>query len=479
MRTASHCWKAMCRRGPTRPIAHGGVNVSNSQTRRRRMKKPAHWITLGGLALLTLGFVTACQKQENKQMKAPSKAEESIVDQKLELVFHSSSGDTEASFNTFYGDALRRKFPNWTITYIRSAAGRTLPELLVMNQKVDVLYSASNTFNEMAMPVELQYDMTGLIQKHSIDLRQYQSDLIEGLRTTNGEIYALPITNIVQSLFYNKSIFDQFGVPYPIDGMTWESMLQTAQRLTRKEGEKQYLGFAASPSFLNMNPYGQSFWDTKSEMPTFQEDVWKRLIQQYFIVSAQGPGYKEWVIANNRLPYRLELTNSQQLAMFVFNSQFPLTVPEDMKKIDWDMIALPTLAEKPGVGSQSTPYVMGVTSISENKDAAITAIQYLMSLEMQTDYSRKGFMPVLDREDVRIPFAQDTVFKDKNWQSVFYNKPGPMAKSSRYELMAGRQLHAVVPRIVKGEVDLNTALREAAENAQKAVAEVKSSVKVP
>ncbi|RKN81962.1 ABC transporter substrate-binding protein [Paenibacillus ginsengarvi] len=430
-------------------------------------------ITVTGLILLTLGFSAACQKQENKETTAPPKAEEAVADQKLELVFHSSSGDTEESFNSFYGDALRKKFPNWTITYIRSAAGRTLPELLGMKQKVDVLYSASNTFNEMAMPVELQYNMTGLIQKHGIDLGQYQSDLIEGLRTTNGEMYALPITNIVQSLFYNKTIFDQFGVPYPVDGMTWANMLQTAQRLTRKEGDKQYLGFAASPSFLSMNPYGQSFWDTKSDMPTFQEEVWKRLVQQYFIDPAQGAGYKEWVVASNRLPYRLELTNAQLLAMFVFNSQFPLTVPEDMKKIDWDMVALPTLAEEPGVGSQSTPYVMGVTSISENKDAAMMAIQYLMSLEMQSDYSRKGYMPVLDREDVRSSFAQDTIFKGENWKSVFYNKPGPMAKSSRYELMAGKQLQAVVPRIVKGEIDLNTALREAGENAQKAVAEAK------
>jgi multiple sugar transport system substrate-binding protein len=49
----------------------------------------------------------------------------------------------------------------------------------------------------------------------------------------NGEQYLLPKDYSPLAIYYNKKIFDEYGVPYPKDGWTWTDFLATAQALTK------------------------------------------------------------------------------------------------------------------------------------------------------------------------------------------------------------------------------------------------------
>jgi ABC-type glycerol-3-phosphate transport system substrate-binding protein len=50
----------------------------------------------------------------------------------------------------------------------------------------------------------------------------------------DGELYVLPRDIDVQStLFYNKRLFDEAGIPYPNDDMTWDDLRKAADKLTR------------------------------------------------------------------------------------------------------------------------------------------------------------------------------------------------------------------------------------------------------
>lgn len=50
-----------------------------------------------------------------------------------------------------------------------------------------------------------------------------------------GKLYALPIDNGAEAVYYNKELFDRAGVPYPKDDWTWDDLLEKARRLTRKD----------------------------------------------------------------------------------------------------------------------------------------------------------------------------------------------------------------------------------------------------
>ena len=51
--------------------------------------------------------------------------------------------------------------------------------------------------------------------------------------TGNGGIYGL---------FYNKEVFDLFGVPYPTDNMTWDDIIDLAKKTTGTRDGNQYVG---------------------------------------------------------------------------------------------------------------------------------------------------------------------------------------------------------------------------------------------
>ncbi|TNJ66642.1 extracellular solute-binding protein [Paenibacillus hemerocallicola] len=429
-----------------------------------------------GTLAATFAVATACGGSPSA--KTPGTEQESAAEGKsvepVELVFHSNNGDSPEAFDSLFGDALRSKFPNYTIKYFQSKKGQTLPELLAEKQRIDILFASTPYIFGLAMDADLQYDMSELIRTSKLNLNQFEPTLIDGIKLAgDGKLYALPVTNMVQVVFYNKRIFDQFGVSYPKDGMTWDETAEIARRLNRKEGEKQYLGFAASPAhILRGNQLSEPYLDPATEKPTFRNDVWGRLIDTYF-VQPVDEGYRARVGEWKRLPNRKDFTDTQELAMFAFNSQFPFTVPQEVEKVDWDLVALPTFKEKPRVGSAATPFAMAITSMAKDKEAAMKAIDFLTSKEVQEQYSGRGIMPVIRDAAIKQAYGTKSEFAQKNWPAVFYNEYAPMAKLSRYHLRIETILNGVPTEAVRGTRDLNTALREAAERAEAAIAEEK------
>ena len=54
----------------------------------------------------------------------------------------------------------------------------------------------------------------------------------------NGKTYMLTKDYSPLVLYYNQTLFDKANVPYPKDGWTWQEFLDTAQKLTVKDGDK-------------------------------------------------------------------------------------------------------------------------------------------------------------------------------------------------------------------------------------------------
>jgi multiple sugar transport system substrate-binding protein len=392
----------------------------------------------------------------------------------VELVIHTNNGGTPESFDANYGDRIRKKFPDYKITYIQSKAGSTLQDLLATGQRVDILFQTDSYYFELAEGSKLEFDMTELAKKHGVDLNAIEPRLIEGLKASGGgKLYALPVSNMIQVLYYNKGIFDKFGVSYPKDGMNWDEVHELAKKLDREDGGIPYIGFTASPAhILGNNQYSIPYVDAKTEKPTFLDGTWNKLFETYLLTPGKTAGYQKFVTDKKKLPYRLEFTDAPTLGMFVFNSSFPFSIP-NINDINWDLVSLPVFKEKPKVGSQSMPVVFGITSTAKEKDAAMEVIKYLVSEEAQLSEAKKGNMPILTSETVRKAFAQDTPFKDKNWAALYDNQIAPGVTKNPYLLSVERVLTPYVQQVIEGKKDLNTALREAQEQAEKTIADAK------
>ncbi|MBD2860751.1 extracellular solute-binding protein [Paenibacillus sp. IB182363] len=196
-------------------------------------------------------------------------------------MFYSNSGDPEESFEYRFGDILRNKFPDYKVKYIQAKGGSMLNDLLVNGTKFDIFYSTIGNFEHSVLQNELQVDMTEMIKKHNIDLNRIEPTIVQALKQVQGgKIFALPVstTNLVN--YYNKDLFDKFGVPYPGDDMTWEQTLEVSKKMTRNEGGTQYYGLAASFVHLfRLNPLSIPSVDLVTQKPTINKDErWKTFL---------------------------------------------------------------------------------------------------------------------------------------------------------------------------------------------------------
>lgn len=95
-----------------------------------------------------------------------------------------------------------------------------------------------------------------LVTKENIDLNQWTKSMID-LYTYNGKLYGLPKGQDVVDVYYNKEIFDKYGVEYPKDGWTWEDMKTIGAQLRdaiKEKGGSEYplvMELDSQPSYYN------------------------------------------------------------------------------------------------------------------------------------------------------------------------------------------------------------------------------------
>jgi multiple sugar transport system substrate-binding protein len=316
--------------------------------------------------------------------------------------------------------------------------------------------------------------MTELIKKHNVDLNRFEPSTIEAIKQlSDGKMYSLPVYGNNLILYYNKAIFDKFGVPYPKDGMTWTQTMDLAKRLTREDGGVQYLGFGMNPTLTTrMNPLSIPNADLATNTPTInKDDRWKRFYQTFFVDPLATPG------SIPTIPDNTTFVKDKNLAMMAYLSSLITIWTDQLKEVDWDIVSLPSFEDMPGVGSQINSINFGITSIAKNKDAAMEVLAYMVSDDFQTSLSKKGIMPVLKSESVRSVLGQESVFKDKNFQAIFRNKPAPIPPKALYDAELVNVYAKYGTQVWQGTADINTALRQAEEEAKQKITEYLNKTK--
>ncbi|MBE1440908.1 ABC transporter substrate-binding protein [Paenibacillus sp. OAS669] len=399
--------------------------------------------------------------------------------QRADLVITSSGAMDDAAFEKNYGQYIKKKFPNYTITYIKKGSvgsGTSINELLVAGTKIDLIFESIGGMVDGLIRPGLGGDITELAKKANIDLNRFDPTLLDGMRAVaGGKLYGLPVNNMVMNLYYNKDIFDRFGVAYPKDGMTWDETLELAKKLNREDGGTQFLGLAVSSQhLLRMNPYSIGYVDEKNQQATYDNEKWKTILSTIYVGEADDPGYQKYMESNKgKIPYKDEFLKTKNLAMFGYFTDLPITYPE-MDSVNWDVVALPAFKDMPKIGSQPYPIYWNVVSTSTQKDAAMEVIKYLTSDEFQMILSKRGELTSLTNPDIQKAYGSDYPRKDINWGAAFYNQLAKVPYKSLYDVITEKPLLDLTPQIASKKIDINTALRQAQEAANKAIAAEKS-----
>lgn len=375
-----------------------------------------------------------------------------------------------------YGKSIQEKYPHLSFEVIEST-NDTIQNIVTEKRKIDLIISSFVGYRNQIVPFELHSDMTNQVKEHKFDSTRIETaylDMIGNL--TPGKLAGLPLYDLNLLLYYNKDIFDKFGVPYPKDKMTWEELFPVAERLTRNEGGVQYRGFVTSPQHLVMvNQLSLGFVDSKAEKAELTEG-WKNLFDT-MLPFYRTPGYdvtKEMISGNG---IKNAFFKEKSSAMFVmFNSDAPK--PED--GLNWDAVSLPSMKSAPGIGSQPYPVYITVSGLSQHKEDAFLSIAHLLTEPVQTklssDYAQ---ISPLKSAQVKAVFGRNVAqWQGKNISAIQANKPAsPPAYVGEYNNFGNTSLTNAMLSVIVGEKDTNTALRDAEEEINKKIAETKAMKK--
>lgn len=208
-----------------------------------------------------------------------------------------------------------------------------------------------------------------------------------------GTLICIPQNLSSLVVYYNKTLFDEAGVPYPKDDWTWDDFLQTAQRLTldsNGDGKTDIYGLGTEASIFRVAPFiwmnGGDLVDNPEKPTALALDTAEtREALQWFI---------DLLMTHHVVPSAAEeqAENSEsrfingRLGMF-FNSRRGVPTYRTIDNFDWDVAPLPQGKSKATILHADA---FCLSAASQNKMAAWKLIEFANSPEGQTILAQSG-----------------------------------------------------------------------------------------
>jgi multiple sugar transport system substrate-binding protein len=427
------------------------------------------WAALIAAAALTASTACGSTGGDGKAAEKPANSA-AKSDEPAELTFYMTSNKIEEkAFNEKYGDKIREKFPKYTIKYIMQEDSKTLPNLIAAGQTIDIMISSIGLTSAFLNNMNLQYDISELIKTNGYDLSKLEPTSVEIQRQiANGGMYGLPIGTSSAALFYNRDLFDKFGAAYPKDGMTWDEVYELAKKMTRKEGDIQYKGLTmAFQHLMFLNQNSAEFVDLKTNKSRMTEESFKKTLLNYarfYQIPGNELPKNKFTLASQSTPFLQDHT----AAMYITLSAPP---KDDPTSPNWDVVQVPSLTEKPGIGMQSYPTYLYLTSMSKNKQAAFNVMSYLTSSEYQQWMVETGggFSSLKDPKLLETYGKNAVYLKGRNLKSLLPKTFAAPTVKTEFQALGDKEGYTALEDYLNG-VDINTALRSASERLDKAIA---------
>lgn len=390
----------------------------------------------------------------------------------VELVFHGTkSSHTESYFMENFGNFINKKFPHVKLKYLPTTSQLGTKQLLATGEKFDIMLVSTGSFSQMVLDNNLQYDMTPLIQKHKYDLTKLAPATVELMKSFgNGTIYGLPYATDTLALFYNKSLFDKFGAAYPTNQSSWDDIYDLAQKLTRTENGVQYRGFTVQYQHtLMLNQLSVPYQDAQTAKSLLTTDAFAKEMD-FITRMIKIPG-NSW----DKNPSSAEFVGSfAQETSAMFAGLVSAWYAYQFKQPGWDVVKLPQRKEAPNTGPQLYPDYLILTNMSKNPDAAFEVISAFTTEEYQQQGVRNGWLSILkDGSKLMGQYAADVKdygdFSKRN-KDFLWTTTAAIPAKSKYDSIGLKYMNQAYLDIITSRKDLNTALREAAEAADKEVA---------
>lgn len=208
-----------------------------------------------------------------------------------------------------------------------------------------------------------------------------------------GKLLAIPqnISSLV--VYYNKTLFDAAGLPYPKNDWTWDQFVETARALTKDtngDGTPDQYGLGTEAIFFRVAPFiwqngGEMFDDPAAPTKLTLNSPATREAVEWFMDLSRKHHIVPDMFAEKAEPSVSRFLRGT-MGMY-FDSRRGVPVYRTIKTFDWDVAPLPRGKVAAGI-LHSDAYFMA--KASKHKSAAWSFIEYANSSEGQTIMAATG-----------------------------------------------------------------------------------------
>ncbi|WP_426455006.1 ABC transporter substrate-binding protein [Paenibacillus sp. S-38] len=420
-------------------------------------------------SLLTLPLAGCAGSSERAAEQGQTEAK--AASEPVELTFYTYGNTlTDTEFQQFFAEPVHRAHPHITLKRITPPAETTPEELLSSGTLPDLIYTSDGSYSRFTTLGAVE-DLSELARGHAFDLGRLKPVLTESIRSYSGkeELVALPFSHNLSILYYNKDIFDKFGVPYPPDeGLTWDKALELGRLLTRTEDGVRYVGIDLGGPGQVARSLSLPLIDPQSGRAALQSAGWSKV----FTTLKQSYEIPGFVSPEGKFSYDKDtFMKDQTLAMrvsYLANMIGPLEeLRAQGRELNWDL-APPPYYEEPKVSGSI--HSLLISKQSKHKDEAFDVIATALSDEVQRKAARNGRVPAINKPELQQEYGGDIeVLKGKRLASVFKIEPRKVSSPSEYDAEASKRLTQAAEELALNGTDVNTALRRAQETADKEI----------
>lgn len=424
-----------------------------------------------GLAL-TVAVLPAC----GKAAVEPEEAAKEKQKEPFTMVIHGGGFKAE-EFDQRFSETLAAKFPHITFRYVQGTTGETIQDLVAAGNIPDLIRNDPPVMKANYFDLQLHYDLRDLIKANNYSLDRFNPSFMNEILDIGGNtgaIYGLPLSPYLPTvLYYNKDLFEKFGVPYPKDGMSWDELYELARKMTRVDGGQTYRGFSASIANVTRdNPYSLPIVDPEKDglsAPEMWTKIFNNLKRFYDI-----PGN---AIAENGVKER-DAFAAGNVALQINQINVNLNIPPN---VNWDIVSVPYMPDAPKTMPIRGPSYWSITEQSKHKEEAFEVIAAMLSDEQQMRDSRNGMPTTLNNKAIQDALGKDNpLFQNKNMNAINYYPAAaipPRRAAGAVSVSESRQatfMSEQLQKVARNQADVNTSLRELDERIRLLIEEERS-----
>jgi len=319
--------------------------------------------------------------------------------------------------------------PNPPLTMYRAAEWETEADLIMFESVLAPFLFKSGYLEPLDRFVQSDAELYANLDGRALDYARAQG---------YGTLYGIPFGKNVYALYYNKTLFDELGMPHPVNGMTWDEVFGLAERIAVHEGLGERAAFRFPDENLAISQLGIPVFDPATgeiDADNPERERVRLFVERVYEVESLTPlGRNFTLLFSHFAAGRIAMIPGRFIGDNTSWAKDHTTWALMPYKDEWGFVSFPVHADRPRTGPAPAYYYLGIPKTSMRKEEAYRLIRTMLEEEAQRENSRRAVASVWRDPAVNDRFGElDSSLSGRD-TSPFFHHPEQGMLDPEYDL---------------------------------------------